>query len=103
NRTGEVASFAACDSRLYLVGEAVDADGRWRAVEELPVVICGNSIHRVSLEPDQYWEFPARLYSGPIKTKIRFRLDPGDGGPSLYSNEFEGEVAGVQFEEPDEK
>ena len=73
NRTGEVASFAACDSRLFLVREAVDQDGRWRAVETPPGSSCGNSFHRVALKSDQYWEFPARRYSGPIKTSCRCR------------------------------
>jgi hypothetical protein len=71
NRTGEIASFAACDSCLFLVCEAVDGAGRWRAVEALPEAICGNSFHRVFLKQDQYWEFPARLYRGPIKRARR--------------------------------
>jgi hypothetical protein len=97
NRTNKVAWFAACDSRLTVVGEAIDGDGRWRAIESAPEAICGNSFHRVALAADQYWEFPARLYSGPIKTKIRFRLDRGDKSPPIYSNAFDGEVAAVQF------
>ncbi len=98
NRTGKVASFRACDSCLFLVREASD-EGRWREIESAPKAICGNSFHRVSLGANQYWEFPARLYRGPIKTKIRFRLDRGDAEPPIYSNEFEGDVVAVQFEE----
>jgi HEAT repeat protein len=100
NRTGEVSSFSACDSCLYIVQEAVDAEGRWREIESPPEAICGNSFHRVFLKPDQYWEFPARLYRGPIQTKCRFRLDPTgeeDREKPIYSNEFEGQVAAVQF------
>jgi hypothetical protein len=100
NRTNKVAWFAACDSRLFLVREAVDGDGRWRAIESLPETICGNSFHRVALAPDQYWEFPARLYSGPIKTKTRFRLGQGDKSPPTYSNTFDGEVTAGQFKAP---
>jgi hypothetical protein len=99
NRTGEIASFPACDSCLFLVREAVDGVGRWRAIETPPEAICGNSFHRVSLKPGQYWEFPARLYRGPVRTKVRFRLDQGEGEPPIYSNVFEGEVAAVQFED----
>ncbi len=99
NRSGEVASFPACDSCLRLVQEAQDKDGHWRPIESSPEAICGNSFHRVFLEPDQYWQFPARLYSGPIKTKVRFRLDC-DQELRLYSNEFEGAVSAAQFEEP---
>lgn len=100
NRTGQVVSFEACDSCLFLVREALDGTGRWREIESPPEAICGNSYHRVFLKPDQFWQFPARLYKGPIKTKIRFRLDAGrepDEGTPLYSNEFDGSVAVVQF------
>jgi hypothetical protein len=98
NRTGEVASFKACDSDLFIVREAVDGDGRWREIESLPDSACGNSFHHVFLKQDQYWEFPARLYTGPIKTRTRFRMDLEEGGPSIYSEEFEGEMAAAQFE-----
>jgi HEAT repeat protein len=100
NRTGETTAFEACDSSLYIVQEALDKQGRWREIEALPTTRCGNSFHRVFLKPDQYWQFPARVYAGPIKTKIRFRLDPGGeqaDDKSIYSNEFEGFVAEVQF------
>ncbi len=97
NRTRGAVPFAACDSMLMLVREAQDAAGVWREVERLPQSDCGNSFHRVFLEPGQYWEFPARAYAGPTRTKLRFRLDPGAGRPALYSNEFEGQVAAEQF------
>jgi hypothetical protein len=99
NRTEGVESFPACDSCLFLVREAIDGEGRWREIESLPESFCGNSFHRVSLKPDQYWEFPARRYSGPIKTKIRFRLDRENGLPPVYSREFAGQIAAAQFEE----
>ncbi len=92
NRTGEAVPFAACDSMLMLMREARDAGGVWREVETPPQPICGNSFHRVFLGPGQYWEFPAREYAGPTKTRLRFRLDPGGGRPATYSNEFEGHV-----------
>jgi hypothetical protein len=58
--------------------------------------ICGNSFHKVFLNNDQYWQFPARQYSGPIKTTIRFRLNC-DSGQVIHSNEFEGQISAVQF------
>src|SRR5262249_52560732 len=48
----------------------------------------------------EFWEFKARRYDGPIKTKIRFRLDPTgekDQAKPIYSNEFAGQVAKSQF------
>jgi len=97
NRTGEAAPFAACDSALMLVRERQDADGTWHDVEVLPESICGNSYHRVFLGPGQYWEFPAREYAGPVKARVRFRLDPGGGRPALYSNEFDGQLTAAQL------
>ena len=32
-----------------------------------------------------------------IPEGLRFRLDPGSGRPTVYSNEFDGQVAAVQF------
>jgi hypothetical protein len=97
NRTAETVPFAACDSALSIVREARDARGAWREIESLPQAICGNSHHRVFLEPGQYWEFPARLYVGPLRTRLRFRLDRESGQPAICSNEFDGHVSVAQF------
>ena len=67
NRSGELASLPACDSCLPLVQQAQDKDGRWRAIESSREAICGNSFHRVFLEPGQYWQFPARVYTARSK------------------------------------
>jgi hypothetical protein len=101
NRTDRTVAFQASDSCLYLVQEARTEAGDWRPIESLPMVICGNSFHRVFLKPDQYWELPAPRYDGPVKTKIRFRLDPGgEQEPArlpIYSGEFEGQISRAQF------
>jgi hypothetical protein len=97
NRTRTPVPFAAIDSALAIVCEAQDAGGAWQEIEVPPQAICGNSFHRVILGPGQYWQFPAREYTGPVRTKLRFRLDPGDGGPAIYSNEFEGRVSATQL------
>ena len=100
NRTGEIAGFSASDSFLYIVQEALDENGVWREIESTPESWCGNSFHHVFLPANKYWQFRARGYSGPIKTKIRFRLDStgtADKAKPIYSNEFAGEVAKAQF------
>jgi hypothetical protein len=99
NRTGDVVSFPACDSRLLLTQEAKDSDGRWHSIESPPISGCGNSFHSVLIKSYQYWQFPARVYTGSIKTTLRFRLDRGEG-QVLLSNEFEGAVNAAQFKEP---
>jgi hypothetical protein len=93
NRTAKTAEFRACESHLFVVCQALDRRGVWRELQTDPTSECGCSFHAVHLQPDQYWEFPAPKYGGPVKTKLRFRLNPGLGQPILYSNEFEGQVS----------
>jgi len=98
NRTRKDMPFDASDSSLFLVAEAKDQQGEWRMIESMPRTFCGNSFHRVFLEPDQYWQFPAREYAGPVKTTLRYRLDRAEDAASIYSNEFEGRISATQFE-----
>ena len=83
-----------------MVQEALDEDGQWREIEDVPYAICGHSFHQVFLN-DGDFEVKARTYKGAIKAKNpRFRLEPGgeeDNVKVIYSNEFDGEVAKVQF------
>jgi hypothetical protein len=102
NRTEKVVAFSACDSQLFLVEEALDRDGRWRTLERFPESICGNSFHRVFLEPEQYWDLSALPREGSFKTKLRFRLEKGDkaiaeGAGTIYSNEFDGSISRSSF------
>jgi hypothetical protein len=98
NRTEKTVDFAACDSSLYIVQEALDSKGQWKALERFPETGCGNSFHRVFLEPDEFWEFFALPRAGSFKTRLRFRLELGGesgiaaGGSALYSNEYEGGI-----------
>src|SRR5262245_38375971 len=98
NRTEQVVAFDACNSCLFLVQEAQTSTGEWRPVEKVPTSWCGNSYHRVFLEPDEYWEVAAPRSRGSLKTKLRFRLEATEHGAApLYSNEFEGSVNLRQF------
>lgn len=95
NATGKPLAFSACDSRLSIVQEAIDDKGVWRSVESLPSSFCGNSYHRLTLEPGKFWAFAAPRYQGEHKIRLRFRIDV-PAGP-VYSNEFEGSVNLTQF------
>lgn len=100
NTTAEQQSFAAQDSRLYIVQEALDTDGKWKAVEYLPSSWCGNSYHNVFLAPGDFWEFAAAKFHGKQKTKLRFRLQTKTDKQKvayIYSNEFEGSINPKQF------
>jgi hypothetical protein len=121
NRTDAVVGFSARDSKLRLAQEALDRQGNWRPIELPPIAICGQSLHRVFLGKNQYWEFPALHYNGTFKTRLRFRLEQGKwpgylwednnaedvhtmtylypecSGRVFYSNEFEGWINLSQF------
>jgi hypothetical protein len=100
NRTAGEVAFDAYDSKLFLVREARDTNGEWREIEFQPDSGCGNGYHRVFLRPDEYWQFPARVYTGAIQTRLRFRLDlerRPDAMTSIFSAEFDGAVSAAQF------
>jgi HEAT repeat protein len=104
HRGKKPALFQGCDSRLPIVQEALDPQGRWREIENLRSSKCGDSYHELSLGRNEYWEFVAPVYTGPMKTKIRFRLDATEDFESrkpkrrwIYSNVFDGAVTKEQF------
>ena len=100
NATNEQAAFSASDSRLSIVQEALDRDGKWKPVEYLPSSWCGNSYHRIFLGAGEYWEFAAARFTGEFRTKLRFRLDEqksSTANTTVYSNEFDGGVNVKQF------
>ena len=98
NRTAGEASFAACDSQLNIICEARDQNGEWKPIEYLPPSFCGNSYHSVYLPSGHYWEFSAPVYSGSLKTRLRYNLQ---GKQPTYSNEFDGSINPVQFKKPE--
>jgi hypothetical protein len=91
NRSNQVVGFVACNSQLYIVQESRHF-GQWRPLEGFPQSWCGNSFHRVFLEPNEYWDFYGRRQKDEI---LRFRLERGGGigvggqGESLFSNEYQ--------------
>lgn len=98
NTTKNDVSFGALDSRLMMIQEAHDKDGKWKPIESFPRTFCGNSYHHVFLGPGQYWKFDVPRYQGSFVTKLRFRLK--EDKSELISNEFEGNINPKQFEKP---
>jgi hypothetical protein len=96
NAAQDAITFQGCDSRLSLVQEALDKDRQWKPIEYLPSSWCGNSYHRLTLGPGDYWAFAAPRYRGSFATKLRFRLSERKG-PQLVSNEFDGSINPEQF------
>lgn len=108
NNTNKKIDFRAQDSRLYMKVQALNSKGEWKDIEYMPWTFCGNSYHRISLEPNYYWKFIMPQYEGEFKTKMRIELkyiDPEDISSHVwdrkekvvYSNEFNGSVNPGQF------
>jgi len=109
NRSDERKTFSAIDSHLYIVQEAQNDQGEWKAIERIPHGTgprdCAVGFHRISLQPNEYWILAGPCYTGSFKTKLRFRLDmgrnnaafPQPGGKLIYSNEYEGAINPEQF------
>lgn len=95
NGTEQRVAFRASDSRLSIVQEARDEKGEWREIEYLPQSFCGNSYHRVFLDPGDCWTFAAPRYEGRMKTKLRFKLTMAH--EAIYSDEFDGSINPEQF------
>ncbi len=94
NGTKSEVAFAASDSRLPIIQEALDSKGRWRPVEYLPESWCGNSYHRVFLPARHYWQFAVPAYTGKQRSRLRFVLQQQR---PIYSNEIEGSINPTQF------
>ncbi len=95
NSTQEMVFFSASDSRLGMVHQAKNSDGKWKNIEYLSSSFCGNSHHSVGLEPGHMWSFSAPVYHGNIKTKLRIALSYGN--KQIYSEEFDGSINKEQF------
>ena len=90
NKSKDIVELNASDSRLYMIAEAF-IDGKWKPIEYLPSSFCGNSYHRVLINPNEYWDFDVPRFSGKIKTKIRYRLGL-ENNKYIYSNEISASI-----------
>lgn len=108
NTSKKTIGFLAQDSRLSMKVQAKDSKGEWRDIEYLSNSWCGNSYHRLSLAPQNYWTFLTPVYEGDFKTKLRIALsyiNPADKSPKIfekkeitvYSNEYYGSINPGQF------
>lgn len=102
NTTADTIKFNAQDSRLYMKLQAQNSKGQWLDIEYLPNSWCGNSYHKVELEPNAFWRFVIPDYEGEVRTKIRAALeyidkDNPQKSKVVYSNEISGSINPAQF------
>jgi hypothetical protein len=99
NASSQPMRFAAQDSRLAIVHEALDPTGKWSPIEYLPSSWCGNSYHTLTLPARMYWEFAAPHYEGDFATRLRIRVAVRDGNRErfTYSDEFVSRIHRAQF------
>ena len=88
NATDSLVSLSAMDSRLSIQAEVL-IDNHWKPIEYLASSWCGNSYHTLYLPAGEYWTFKAPVYTGKLKTKLRYKLMPKRrDGSALYSNQI---------------
>lgn len=85
------------DGRMMMVQEALNKEGKWKAIEYFEFSGCGNSIGIHLLLPGEYMMFGVNQYKGNFKTKFRVRLQTN--GTILFSNEYDGCMNESQFNE----
>lgn len=90
NASSEMISIEASDSRLPVIAQ-VFLNNKWQDIEYLPSSWCGNSYHNVFLSPNQFWEFDVPKFTGKLNTKLRYKLEIGEGR-YVYSNEIAASV-----------
>lgn len=88
NKTDSVISLSAQDSRIDMIRQ-VFYNGFWQDIEYLPSSWCGNSYHKVYINPNEYWDFVAPCMEGSTEGNFRFTLYL-DEDTVLYSNVFSG-------------
>jgi len=91
NPTPKELQFEASDSRLSIVMQAKNKEGKWVNIEYLPSSWCGNSYHTLTLPINKAWSFIVPQYTGQFKTTLRFKFK------NIYSNEFKGSINEEQF------
>ena len=102
NATADTIKFNAQDSRLYMKLQAQNENGEWKDIEYLPNSWCGNSYHKIELEPKAFWSFTIPNYHGENQTKIRAELKYIDKltpkkDKIIYSNIISGGINPGQF------
>lgn len=100
NTTGKTLAFSAADSRLTIFREALNSQGEWKSIEHFSYSFCGNSSHTLLLPSGYSWTFAAPVYSGTVKTQMRFVFRAGKPFGTIYSNTFEGWIHPGQFTPP---
>lgn len=102
NTTIDTVKLNAQDSRLYLKLQAQNSKGEWKDIEYLPSSWCGNSYHKIELEPNAFWKFTIPKYYGEFQTRIRAELRYIDNDnlkteKVIYSNIINGNINPGQF------
>jgi hypothetical protein len=102
NTTIDTVKLNAQDSRLYMKLQAQNSKGEWKDIEYLPSSWCGNSYHKIELEPNAFWKFTIPNYNGEFQTKIRAELRYIDNDnlkteKVVYSNIINGSINPGQF------
>jgi len=77
---------------LPLILEAVDENGKWRAIQNEYTYICGTGLNTIILPPYNFVLTSVPIFKGQFKTKLRLRYK------NILSDDFTGTINHSQFE-----
>lgn len=97
NTTSKNIAFDAMNSKLTMIIQAKDADGKWKDITFLPRSWCGNSYHSLTLPVNEHWEFSMPVFDGSMETEIRIKLTPEFKKKEFYSNSIKARINPAQF------
>lgn len=100
NGGSEPAWFAASDGVLSLRREAKAPNGEWQVIEFRMSPDCGNSLHKVALNPGRAWIWDVPSNSGTFATSGRYVLLAGE--KRLESSVFPVKINQSDFVLPDQ-
>ena len=86
NHRDSAVEINAQDSRLKIIAEVLNKEGKWVPIEYFASSTCGNSYHTITLDKMEYWKFSVPVFEGPYKTKLRYTFH-GSKRALITSNE----------------
>lgn len=90
NATCRDLEITTWDGIPLVLQEALDEQGTWRRIQWISAK-CGNSLGWARLAAGYECSFAGKRHEGPIRTRLRFRLDVG-ADRMITSNEYEGSI-----------
>ncbi len=89
------------DGDLKMIQQAQNDKQEWQDLDNFINSFCGHSYRSYKIAPSGYQIFPAAIFKGPFKTKLRFKLELNE--QEIFSNVYSGSINKGQLLDPKDK